>query len=137
MESTMKPTNPKDKVGTFKPPQCFTPQTVVAELGVAMMEGGLKYGPYNWRESGVLASIYYDAARRHLDYWWEGEDIDPDSGLSHITKAIASLTVLRDAMIQDRFVDNRPPESLPYKKEMEERVSELMKRYGGKLNESA
>jgi hypothetical protein len=47
----------------------------------------------------------------HIIQWWEGEDVDADSGLSHITKAIASLTVLRDAMIQDMLTDDRPPKA--------------------------
>jgi hypothetical protein len=50
-----------------------------------------------------------DAAKGHIDTWWEGEDIDEESNLSHITKAIASLTVMRDAMIQGKFTDDRPP----------------------------
>jgi len=46
---------------------------------------------------------------RHLADWWEGQDIDPGSGLSHITKAIAGLYVLRDAMMNDMWEDDRPP----------------------------
>jgi len=40
-----------------------------------------------------------------------GEDTDPDSGaeLHHITKAIASLSVLRAAMINGTWIDDRPP----------------------------
>jgi len=79
------------------------------ELGLAFMEGARKYGRHNYRAVGVRASIYYDAAMRHLMAWWEGEDIDTDSDLSHITKAIATLTVLRDAQINNRVSDDRPP----------------------------
>jgi Domain of unknown function (DUF5664) len=61
----------------------------------------------------VRASVYYDATKRHLDDWWEGEDIDPKSLLNHITKGISSLTVLRDAMIRGNWVDDRPPRSAP------------------------
>ena len=66
---------------------------------------------FNFRASGARASVYYDATMRHLFSWWEGEDFDADSDahLSHITKAIASLTVLRDAMISGRLTDDRPP----------------------------
>jgi hypothetical protein len=46
---------------------------------------------------------------RHLTSWWEGENVDPDSGLSHVTKAIATLTVLRDAMLTGKYSDDRPP----------------------------
>ncbi len=48
---------------------------------------------------------------RHLIAWWEGEDNDPDSDMSHIAKALTSLVVLRDAMHQDKIDDDRPPKS--------------------------
>lgn len=110
LEPNLKDSNPKDAVGIAKAYQSVVPMTVVWELGVAMLEGALRYGRHNYRKAGVRASVYYDATKRHLDDWWEGEDIDPDSKLSHITKAIASLTVLRDAMINDMWTDDRPPQ---------------------------
>lgn len=103
-----KPTNPKDAIGVSKAPMSVVPATVLAEVGLGMMEGALKYGRHNWRDAGVRTSVYYDATLRHMMRWWEGEDIDPDSGLSHITKAICSLVVLRDAMIFDNVNDDRP-----------------------------
>jgi len=109
-----KPTNPKDIVGIRKAPFSTIPGRVIAELGLAMLEGVAKYGRHNYRASGVRASVYYDATMRHLISWWEGEDVDPDSGLSHITKAIASLTVLRDAMHQAKLEDDRPPRTPPF-----------------------
>lgn len=104
-----KPSNPKDIMGTSKAPMSTVSQLVLAEVGVSMLEGALKYGRHNYRAVGVLASVYFDAATRHLRSWWEGEDIDKASNLSHITKAITSLIVLRDAMIMDKFTDDRPP----------------------------
>ena len=107
-----KDTNPKDAVGVRKWRQSATvPRLVLHEVGVAMLEGALKYGRHNYRVAGVRASVYADAAQGHIDQWWEGEDIDADSRLSHITKAIASLVVLRDAMINDMLTDDRPPKS--------------------------
>ena len=109
---TKKDTNPKDAVGTKKWRQyCTVPTTVIWELGVAMLEGARKYGRHNYRVAGVRASVYVDAAKGHIDAYWEGQDIDPDSGLHHIVKAMASLAVLRDAMIQDMCVDDRPPKT--------------------------
>jgi hypothetical protein len=109
VRASNKPSNPKDACGIRKPPSSTVPQTVMAEVGVAMLEGAMKYGRHNYRVIGVRASVYYDAGRRHLDYWWEGENLDPDSGLNHITKAIACMVVLRDAMIQGKLNDDRPP----------------------------
>ncbi len=105
--------NPKDVLGAAKNPHCCVPLTVLAELGVAMMEGSRKYGRHNYRCSDIRASIYYDAARRHIDAWWEGEDIDPDSGIHHIVKAIASLVVCRDGEIHGKLHDDRPPKTPP------------------------
>jgi hypothetical protein len=106
---TTKDTNPKDPVGTKKAPFSTLPAPVLAELGVAMLEGSRKYGRHNYRIAGVRASVYYDSAFRHLAAWWEGEDIDPDSQLNHVTKAIAGLLVLRDSMLSGNWVDDRPP----------------------------
>ncbi len=108
----LKETNPKDSVGVRKWRQFTTvPLTVLAELGTAMLEGARKYGRHNYRVAGVRASVYVDAAIGHIAQWWEGEDVDADSNLSHITKAIASLVVLRDAMLQDMLTDDRPPKA--------------------------
>ena len=104
-----KDTNPKDAVGTKKVPLSTVPSTVLMEIGLAMLEGARKYGRHNYRVAGVRGSVYYDASLRHLMAWWEGEDIDPDSSLSHITKAIAGLCVLRDSMLKGNWVDDRPP----------------------------
>lgn len=109
---SVKDTNPKDAVGTKKWRQyCTVPTTILWELGVAMLEGARKYGRHNYRIAGVRASVYVDAAKGHIDQWWEGEDIDEESKLNHITKAVASLVVLRDAMIQNKWVDDRPPKT--------------------------
>ncbi len=109
---SVKDTNPKDAVGTKKWRQyCTVPTTILWELGVAMLEGARKYGRHNYRIAGVRASVYVDAAKGHIDQWWEGEDIDEESKLNHLVKAIASLVVLRDAMIQGKWVDDRPPKT--------------------------
>lgn len=106
-----KNTNPKDAVGTRKVPWSVISGPVMAEVGLAMLEGARKYGRHNYRVCGVRASIYFDANMRHLTDWWEGQDIDLESGIHHVTKAIAGLTVLRDSMIQGNWVDDRPPRS--------------------------
>jgi hypothetical protein len=125
MGASIKDSNPKDAVGTAKVPVSTVPMQVVAELqtymgrpvnelvvaemGLALMEGALKYGRHNYRVVGVRASVYYDAAFRHRAAWNLGQDIDPDSGLSHVAKGIATLVVLRDSMLQGNWTDDRPP----------------------------
>jgi len=110
--SNTKETNPKESVGIKKWRYFSTiPLTVMAEVGMALVEGARKYGRHNYRVTPVKASVYVDAAMGHIAQWYEGEDVDVDSNLSHITKAIASLVVLRDGIIQDMLVDDRPPKA--------------------------
>jgi len=105
-----KATNPKDVIGSRKLAFSVLPWRVLLGVALAMLEGACKYGRHNYRAAGVRASVYFDAVvGRHLTDWWEGVDIDPDSGLHHIDKAIAGLMVLRDSMLEGNFVDDRPP----------------------------
>jgi len=97
-----------------------------------MLEGAAKYGRHNYRVVGVQSSVYYDATMRHLMDWWEGVDIDPDSGLHHITKAIASLVVLRDAMIQGMITDDRPPRSREFYAHLNAKAGEILDRHADK-----
>jgi hypothetical protein len=106
-----KPSNPKDAVGIKKAPMSTVPAPVLAECGLAMLEGALKYGRHNYRAVGVRSSVYYDAALRHLMAWWEGQDTDPDSGLSHLVKAMACMVVLRDSQSRGNLTDDRPPKT--------------------------
>lgn len=125
---TGKDTNPKDAVGTAKAPFSTVSAPVIAEIGLAMLEGARKYGRHNYRIAGVRASVYYDAAFRHLAAWWEGEDLDPDSGLSHITKALATLTVLRDSQIVGNWKDDRPPAVLGWPVRMNAKAAAIIDR---------
>lgn len=126
----VKPTNPKDAVGIKKVSYSVVSGPVVAEMSLALLEGARKYGRHNYRVIGVRASVYYDATRRHMDLWWEGEDLDVDSGLSHVTKAMASLAVLRDAMIRDKMIDDRPPATRAgWMAELNDRAADIVERY--------
>jgi hypothetical protein len=126
----VKLSNPKDSCGVKKAPLSTVPSAVLMELGVAMLEGALKYSRHNYRAIGVRTSVYYDAAMRHLMAFWEGEDTDPDSNISHVTKAIATLVVLRDAMINDKCVDDRPPATKTgWLAELNTRAGTLIEKY--------
>lgn len=102
--------NPKDLVGSKKA-RWFTylPLQALVGPGLAFFEGGWKYGKHNYRETRILGSVYLDAAvSGHLMPYQEGENLDPDTGLHHIDKAIACLLIIRDAEINGNLVDDRP-----------------------------
>lgn len=130
----VKDTNPKDSVGIRKVPFSTVSARVVAEMGLGMLEGACKYGRHNYRVAGVRSSVYYDAALRHLTQWWEGEDIDKDSGLNHIVKALSCLSVLRDAMHNDKLTDDRPPKlTEDWILELNEMAGKILDKYPNKV----
>ena len=129
INQSVKDTNPKDSCGIKKVPFSTLAAPVIAEMGLSMLEGALKYGRHNYRVVGVRASVYYDAALRHLSAWWEGESIDPESGLSHVVKAMAGLMVLRDAEIQGKLTDVRPPVSTAWVAELNKKAEALLAKY--------
>ena len=107
MPETTKPTNPKDAIGCTKLPLHLWPTTASALGSIALLNGALKYGRSNFRAVGVRASIYYDACRRHLDAWFEGEECDPDDGVPHLAAALACLAVIVDADAAGKLNDDR------------------------------
>jgi hypothetical protein len=129
IDNTRKESNPKDAVGCLKTPAHVVPPRVLAEVGLALLEGAMKYSSYNYRVVGVRASIYFDSVSRHLNSFWEGEDIDKDSGLSHVTKAISALIVLRDSMIGGNWTDDRPPAGNIDYEELNKKAAAIIEKY--------
>lgn len=104
---TSKPTNPKDLIGSGKLPLHLWPSTATAMGSVGMLNGMLKYGRSNFRAVGVRASIYVDAAKRHLDAWFEGEECDPDDGVPHLAAALSCIAIIVDADAAGKLTDDR------------------------------
>lgn len=105
--------NPKHAVGLAKQPYRFIPPAAIAAEGRVMAGnenggGAMEYGPFNWNESGVLAGVYYDAIKRHLEAWWTGQDLDPKSRESHLAHIRACAGILFDAQGMGTLVDDRP-----------------------------
>lgn len=100
--------NPKDLFGSVKVSFTKLPAVAIAHGAHAMMDGAQKYGAYNWRDKKVIASIYVDAALRHLACWFEGQEDAPDSGVHHLGHAIACCAILLDAQETGNLIDDRP-----------------------------
>ena len=101
-------TNPKDLLGAKKVSITKFPAIGSVMGAMAMMDGAEKYGPYNWRSKEVVASIYIDAAYRHLMTWFEGQETASDSKVHHLGHAIACCAILLDAQATGNLVDDRP-----------------------------
>jgi hypothetical protein len=100
--------NPKDRIGVRKPPLHLIPSAAEILESVVMGLGAKKYGAFNWRSTNVKASVYVAATRRHLVQWFDGQDDDAESGVSHLAHARACLGILLDALATGHMVDDRP-----------------------------
>lgn len=122
METGSKPTNPKDAIGSGKLPLELIPWSANAEGCLALLEGALKYGRFNWRIAGVRASIYQGAMLRHLAKWWNGFDRDPKTRVKHLANARACIDILIDAEWSNTLTDDRPPRQ----PEVEARIDKMV-----------
>lgn len=117
--------DPKGEAGAKKTPLQLLPPYALAQTALAHAEGAKKYGHWNWRTNKVCATTYIGAILRHLTAWQDGEDIDADSGLSHIAKIGACCNILLDAGYCGTLVDDRS--KVPSKMTVEQ-VKEVMEK---------
>ena len=52
-------------------------------------------------------SIYVDALKRHINALFEGEDLDPDSGLPHEAHILACAAIIVDSKAAGNLTDDR------------------------------
>ena len=101
-------TNPKDLIGIHKVPLHLVPTAGIIHEAMAMKNGAAKYGPFNWRDKKVIASIYIAACLRHVYAWFDGEECAEDSGQHHLGHARACLGIILDAQETESLKDDRP-----------------------------
>lgn len=72
--------------------------------------GEVKYDAWNWSK-GMKWSRVLDAALRHIAAFADGEDVDPESGISHLAHARCCLGFLIDYEESHPELDDRRPRS--------------------------
>lgn len=100
--------NPKDALGIQKVSLGYIPGPAKVYMALGFQNGGVKYGNYNWREHKVLASVYTDAIERHVAKIIDGEWIDPESGIPHLSHLLASGGILADAYEAGCLINDLP-----------------------------
>lgn len=69
-------------------------------------KGAEKYAEHNWRK-GYEWSKSYAAAQRHMQLFWDGEDIDEEMGLPHVTCATFHMMAIATFMSEHPEFDDR------------------------------
>jgi len=69
--------------------------------------GATKYADRNW-EKGLAWGRVFAALMRHMWAWWNGESIDPETGLSHLHHAACNIHFLQTYETRHTGTDDRP-----------------------------
>lgn len=73
----------------------LVPPKVVESLARVLTFGASKYAPNNWAKC-EKRSRYIAALDRHLNAWKAGEDVDPETGDTHLAHALCCLAFLHE-----------------------------------------
>ncbi|MEH3065308.1 MAG: DUF5664 domain-containing protein [Methylobacterium radiotolerans] len=103
--------NPKRTAGMRKLPLELIPRVALVQeaavLGLGADCPAKAYGRHNWRQDPIDAETYIGAMERHLTLWTAGEDLDEQSGVSHLAHIRATCAILLDAIDAGTFLDGR------------------------------
>lgn len=103
--------NPKTGAGLRKLPLDLIPPIALVEMAAVLGLGAdcpaKGYGRWNWRDQPVEAETYDGAIERHLTLGAAGEDLDEQSGVSHLAHISACCAILLDAIDASAFLDGR------------------------------
>ena len=90
-----------------KPRFDLIPAVPLETLAKIYTMGAEKYADRNW-EKGIQYSRIYAAVMRHINKYWGGENLDPESGLPHLAHAAWGLLALLEFDATHPELDDRP-----------------------------
>lgn len=82
------------KFDSEKDPWHLIPWDALLEIVRVLGHGAKKYSEWNWVHVEPWRDRYFASTQRHLIAWWNGEDIDPDSGFHHLAGAGCGILFL-------------------------------------------
>ena len=77
-----------------KPRYSLIPEHSLAAIVGVLEHGAAKYGVGNWSYVDNANERYYNAAMRHIQAWWEGEQLDQETNKPHLAHAACCLMFL-------------------------------------------
>lgn len=89
-----------------KPDLSLVPRVLMEATAQALMFGENKYGRYNYLR-GFPNHRLIAACLRHLTAYQDGEDLDPESNLPHLSHAVACLAMLMHCAQVGTLTDTR------------------------------
>ena len=79
------------KYDSEKPKMNLLPPKAIVEISKVLTFGAAKYDAENWRKLDDLQNRYTAGALRHIFAHMDGEQLDPETKLSHLAHAMCCL----------------------------------------------
>lgn len=89
-----------------KPQYDLIPLEILEEVARVLQFGSERYGKNNW-QNGIEIRRLISATCRHLFAFQSGQTNDPESGLNHVSHAIANLLFILWMLKNKPEYDNR------------------------------
>ncbi len=90
-----------------KPRMDLLPGDVLLSVADVFTKGAEKYDSRNW-EKGMAWHKLFSPIERHLWKWWQGEEIDEESGQHHLAHAACDCLMLLASVMREIGEDDRP-----------------------------
>ena len=92
-----------------KPKMHLLPPKAINEVAKVLTFGARKYDEENWRKLEDLQSRYSSGALRHIFAHLDSEDLDLESGLSHLAHAICCLLFKLEIELENAQIEKEKP----------------------------
>ena len=85
-----------------KPKMNLLPPKAIVEISKVLTFGAAKYDAENWRKLDDLQNRYTAGALRHIFAHMDGEELDPETNLSHLAHAMCCLLFKLEIELEER-----------------------------------
>ena len=100
------------KFDSNKPRMDLLPPKAILETAKVLSFGAEKYDPENWRLLDNLQSRYTAGALRHIFAHMDGEELDPESGTSHLAHALCCLLFKLEIELENAQIEKEKPREI-------------------------
>ena len=97
------------KYDSEKPKMNLLPPKAIVEISKVLTFGAAKYDAENWRKLDDLQNRYTAGALRHIFAHMDGEELDPETNLSHLAHAMCCLLFKLEIELENAKIEEEKP----------------------------
>ena len=97
------------KYDSEKPKMNLLPPKAIVEISKVLTFGAAKYDAENWRKLDDQQNRYTAGALRHIFAHMDGEQLDPETNLSHLAHALCCLLFKLEIELENAKIEEEKP----------------------------